>query len=111
MFQAMKQANAYSQFLELLARRGNWLMVPRPLLCVVPPRQALLIIHALNTGRRNADRESWIPYSDVKLWDPATGTSVRSLRAHTAVVWTIQFSPDGKKVATSDAGGTVKLWR
>ena len=48
----------------------------------------------------------------VKLWDVASGEPIASLGGHTGEVWSVTFSPDGKKLAS--VGGTfdnrVKLW-
>ena len=32
------------------------------------------------------------------------------LTGHTAPVWDVAFSPDGKHLASTDFGGTLKLW-
>jgi WD40 repeat protein len=55
--------------------------------------------------------------NDVKLWDPATGSLVRTLTGHTDDVSALAFSPDGSLLA-SGAGGwddpgesTIRIWR
>src|SRR4051812_7737835 len=35
----------------------------------------------------------------------------RVIRAHSAEVWGVAFSPDSQTLATSSVDGTVKLWR
>jgi WD40 repeat protein len=32
------------------------------------------------------------------------------LSAHRLSIWTVQFSPDGKRLATASSDGTVKIW-
>jgi WD40 repeat protein len=54
-------------------------------------------------------------YADgtVRLWDPATGQSVRTIQADTTGlvgVNGVAFSPDGKLLATADADGTARVW-
>jgi WD40 repeat protein len=44
----------------------------------------------------------------VKLWDLATGRLMRTLDGHTEVLLCVDFSPDGRLLASS--GGSVKLW-
>jgi len=46
----------------------------------------------------------------VRIWDAATGRSLRVLRAHSTGVRGLAFSPDGKTLATGDDSGVVKLW-
>jgi WD40 repeat protein len=44
------------------------------------------------------------------LWDVGTGLVRAILRGHRDVVTSIVFSPDGRRLATSDWDGYVKLW-
>src|SRR5262249_23304676 len=55
----------------------------------------------------------------IKMWDGATGAAVRTFRAykekefekgHTAGVYCVAFSPDGKTLATGSSDRTIKLW-
>jgi WD40 repeat protein len=46
----------------------------------------------------------------VKLWDIATRREVATLSGHRNEVSEIQFSPDGKTLATSSGDSTLKLW-
>jgi WD40 repeat protein/serine/threonine protein kinase len=44
----------------------------------------------------------------VKLWDVASGKELRTLQGD-AMVWSVAFSPDGTRLASTD-GRMVKLW-
>lgn len=46
----------------------------------------------------------------IKLWDVATGNSLRMLSGHTESVETLVFSHDGKILASGSHDGTVLLW-
>src|SRR5204862_53347 len=48
----------------------------------------------------------------VRLWDLATGTTTHTLTGHTGRVESLEFSPDGKTLATGGGGGdtSIKLW-
>ncbi|HLJ95396.1 MAG TPA: protein kinase [Gemmataceae bacterium] len=43
----------------------------------------------------------------VKIWDGETGQQVLALKGHTAPVWSIAFSPDGKRLASGGGGRRV----
>jgi WD40 repeat protein len=47
---------------------------------------------------------------DIKLWDAATGEVVRSFRGPTALLNSLAFSPDGKRLASCHFNGLVTLW-
>ncbi len=48
--------------------------------------------------------------TSIKLWDVATGNSLRMLSGHTESVETLVFSHDGKILASGSHDGTVLLW-
>ncbi len=48
----------------------------------------------------------------VALWDIATGEQLITLpQSHGDRVWTVDFSPDGTRLATGGGDGTIKLWQ
>lgn len=47
---------------------------------------------------------------EVLLWSPGGLTLHRMWQAHTDMIWTLAFSPDGSKLASGSWDGRVKLW-
>ena len=43
----------------------------------------------------------------VKLWDLQTGVELNTLRGHESGVWTVAFSPDGRRLASGGLDGVV----
>jgi WD40 repeat protein/transcriptional regulator with XRE-family HTH domain len=50
------------------------------------------------------------PDYTIKLWDVDTGECKRTLRGHSAWVWSIAFNPDNQTLASSSADETIRLW-
>ncbi|XVV07312.1 hypothetical protein ACQPW3_18800 [Actinosynnema sp. CA-248983] len=47
----------------------------------------------------------------LELWDSTTGDLVKRIKAHQSAAYDVDFSLDGKEVATSGADGAVVVWR
>jgi WD40 repeat protein len=47
----------------------------------------------------------------LKVWDPATGRTVVVLRGHTASVFGLVISRDGRRLATAGGDHTVRMWK
>jgi WD40 repeat protein len=47
---------------------------------------------------------------DVRLWDVGTGRLLEKLDGHWGAVSRVEFSPDGKLLASASYDGTIKLW-
>ena len=46
----------------------------------------------------------------ARLWDLATGETIRTFSGHTGAIDGISFSPDGKTLVTGSGDQTVRLW-
>ncbi len=47
---------------------------------------------------------------ELRIWDLSSGKLLAMTAAHKATADAVAFSPDGKTLASGDAGGKVKLW-
>jgi WD40 repeat protein len=50
------------------------------------------------------------PAGDVRIWDVGTGRLLARLDRQWGAVSDIEFSPDGRMLATASYDGTIKLW-
>jgi WD40 repeat protein len=48
--------------------------------------------------------------ADVRIWDVATGQTVRSLTGHSKAVYYAEFSPDGSRIVSASGDGTARIW-
>jgi len=50
------------------------------------------------------------PASDLRIWEPRTGRLLVRLGRHWGAVSDVEFSPDGRMLASADYDGAIMLW-
>jgi WD40 repeat protein len=99
------------------ARRGTPVRVltgqPDPVTAVgFSPDGALLASNSGEAGRGASPKQP-VPRAEVRLWNPQTGTLVRTLAAGGHFAPDLAFAPDGRTLAVGVGGfssGEVQLW-
>lgn len=46
----------------------------------------------------------------VRLWDPASGAELLTLKGHSGPVRSVAFSGDGREIASAGDEGTIIVW-
>ena len=59
-----------------------------------------------------AGNRMYVPLTDktVRVYDPNSGGHLATLAGHSDWVYGVALSPDGARLASASADGTVKLW-
>jgi WD40 repeat protein len=98
--------SASLRLLELPSGRVRWEVRPAQVTAALfAPDGSLLVAAAAHSQ----DRADPLPTTLVAL-DTRTGAPIGSANGHRAQVTSLRFSPDGRQLASGDAGGTWKLW-
>ncbi|MCP5109488.1 MAG: hypothetical protein GY953_01495, partial [bacterium] len=46
----------------------------------------------------------------IRVWEAGSGESLRTLEGHGSIVWSVAWSPDGKRLASGAADSTIRVW-
>ena len=46
----------------------------------------------------------------LKVWHAQTGQETLTLKGHSEPVWSVSYSPDGKRIVSGSDDKTVKIW-
>ena len=46
----------------------------------------------------------------IKIWDVETGQETLTLKGHLGHVYSVCFSPDGKRIVSGSGDRTLKIW-
>ena len=76
-----------------------------PVQCVAFSPDGTLLVTGGGTLNNGPDGQG-----EVKVWDLAKRSLVRTLDGHTSAVLAVAFSPDGVNLATGSLDETIRLW-
>ena len=46
----------------------------------------------------------------LRVWDLASGETVRTLSGHTGAVWAVAVTPDGRQAVSGSEDNTLRVW-
>jgi WD40 repeat protein len=64
----------------------------------------------LATGGRLSFGRELLPRHPLEIWNVQDGALLHQVPAHYQSITAINFSPDGRFLATGSSDGTVRLW-